>query len=92
MKKHRPFALALLAVFAAEAATARGGMVVVSYVIDETGAVRVPIAERAIDPAATEAALALVREWRYEAPTVDGAPVLAEAREAVIFEPREAAP
>lgn len=65
-----------------------GGMVVVSYVVDEMGAVRVPIAERAADEALIEPALALVREWRYEPPTEGGAPVLVEARETVIFRPR----
>lgn len=68
-------------------AVAGGGTVVVSYVVDETGAVRVPIAERAADPAAIDAALALLREWRYEPPTAAGAPVLVEARETVIFKP-----
>lgn len=64
------------------------GMVVVSYVVDEAGAVRVPVAERAADAALIDVALALVREWRYEPPTADGAPVLVEARETVIFQPR----
>lgn len=63
------------------------GSVVVSYVVDEDGAVRVPIAERGTEPALMDAAVALVAGWRYEPPTSGGQPVLVEVRETVIFHP-----
>jgi len=64
------------------------GSVVVSYVVDESGAVRVPIAERGTEPALMDAAVALVAGWRFEPPARDGEPVLVEVRETVIFHPR----
>lgn len=64
------------------------GSVIVSYVVDESGAVRVPIAERGTEPALMDAAVALVAGWRYEPPTQGGQPVLVEVRETVIFHPR----
>jgi TonB family protein len=67
---------------------ASGGSVLVSYVVDETGVVRVPIAERAEDPTLIDAAVALVAGWRYAPPTQGGEPVLVEARETVLFRPR----
>jgi hypothetical protein len=68
---------------------ASGGSVLVSYVVDETGAVRVPIAERAEDQTLIDAAVALVGGWRYAPPTQEGQPVLVEARETVYFRPRD---
>jgi len=64
------------------------GSVVVSYVVDEGGAVRVPMAERGTEPALMDAAVALVAGWRFEPPTRAGQPVLVEVRETVIFHPR----
>lgn len=64
------------------------GSVVVSYVVDESGAVRVPIAEHGTDRALMAAAVALVAGWHYEPPTQHGQPVLVEVRETVIFNPR----
>jgi len=64
------------------------GSVVVSYVVDEGGAVRVPIAERGTEPALMDAAVALVAGRRFEPPTQGGQPVLVEVRETVIFHPR----
>ncbi len=64
------------------------GTVIVSFVIDETGRVRVPIAERAEDPALIAAALAVVGDWRYEPPTDGGEPVLVEERNTLTFRPR----
>lgn len=66
-----------------------GGSVLVSYVVDEAGAVRVPIAERGEDPTLIDAALALVSGWRYAPPTHGGEPVLVEARETLFFRPRD---
>jgi TonB family protein len=65
-----------------------GGSVLVSYVVDETGAVRVPIAQGATDEALIDAALALVGGWRYAPPTENGEPVLVETRATVSFAPR----
>ena len=59
-----------------------------SYVVDETGGVRVPIAERGEDQALIRAALAVVGGWRYVPPTQDGEPVLVEARKTLTFRPR----
>jgi hypothetical protein len=67
---------------------ASGGSVLVSYVVDETGAVRVPIAERGEDQTLMDAAVALVGGWRYAPPMQDGQPVLVEARETLFFQPR----
>ena len=64
------------------------GSVVVSYVVDESGAVRVPIAERGTEPALMDAAVALVAGWRFEPPTRDAKPVLVEVRETVIVQPQ----
>ena len=49
---------------------------------------RVPIAERAEDPALIAAALAVVGDWRYEPPTDGGEPVLVEERNTLTFRPR----
>jgi TonB family protein len=64
------------------------GTVIVSFVVDETGKVRVPIAERTEERALIEAALAVVSGWRYEPPTVGGKPVLVEERNTLTFRPR----
>ena len=66
-----------------------GGRAVVSFVIDETGTVRVPFVETADDPVLAEAALAMVAGWSYEPPTDEGRPVLVEERNTLIFRPRE---
>jgi TonB family protein len=63
------------------------GTVVVSFVIDETGKVRVPIAERTEEPALIDAALGVVGGWRYEPPTHGGEPVLVEERNTLTFRP-----
>jgi hypothetical protein len=65
-----------------------GGSVLVSFVVDETGAVRVPIAEQATDDRLVDAAIELIGGWRYEPPTDDGQPVLVETRASVSFGPR----
>ena len=49
---------------------------------------RVPIAEKAEDPALIAAALAVVGDWRYEPPTDGGEPVLVEERNTLTFRPR----
>lgn len=65
----------------------RNGKATVSYVIDESGNVRVPFIVAADDPSLGEAALALVESWRYEPPTRDGLPILVEERKTFTFRP-----
>lgn len=62
--------------------------VIVSFVVDETGGVRVPLAENTEDPALIAAALEVVRGWRYEPPLRGGKPVLVEERARLTFFPR----
>jgi len=66
-----------------------GGRAVVSFVIDETGRVRVPMVESTDAPELTDAALAVVTGWSYEPPTYEGRPVLVEERNVLTFRPRE---
>ena len=61
--------------------------VIVSFVVDETGGVRVPLAENIEDPGLIAAALAVVRGWRYEPPLRSGKPVLVEERTRLTFYP-----
>jgi TonB family protein len=70
------------------AAITESGVVIVSFVVDETGAVRVPVAERTESPALIAAALALVGGWRFEPPTHGGRPVLVVERNTLTFRPR----
>lgn len=53
-------------------AEAPRGFAVVSYVIDTTGAVRVPAVIDSSDARFGEEALKAVRQWRFTAPTQDG--------------------
>lgn len=69
-------------------ALTESGVVIVSFVVDEEGGVRVPVAERTEDPLFMQAALALVGGWRFEPPTLDGKPVLVEERNTLTFRPR----
>ena len=70
-------------------AAARGGptagTVVVKYFVDTTGRVRLPTVVSATDPAFGAAALAAIRQWRYEAPRIDGRPVIALERHSFQF-------
>jgi TonB family protein len=63
------------------------GSATVSFVIDETGAVRVPIVESADSPELTSAALDVVARWRFDPPRKDGQPVLLERRHSLTFGP-----
>ena len=63
------------------------GAVIVSFVVDETGSVRVALAENTEDRALIAAALAVVRGWRYEPPVRGGKPVLVEERARLTFVP-----
>jgi TonB family protein len=59
----------------------------VSFVIDETGRVRVPIVESADSPELTRAALDVVARWHFDPPQQDGQPVLSERRHVLTFGP-----
>ncbi len=63
------------------------GRAIVSFVVDETGGVRLPAVEAADAPELAEPALAVVARWSYEPPTKDGKPVLVEERTALTFQP-----
>ncbi|HZF30960.1 MAG TPA: TonB family protein [Gammaproteobacteria bacterium] len=66
-----------------------GGGATLSFVVDETGRVRVPAVVAAADPALGAAALAMLAGWRYEPPLHGGKPALVEQRDTFTFEPRE---
>ena len=86
--------LARLPVPPSDAATAlartlaAAGNIAVSYVIDETGKVRVPIVEWTDDVALNALALAVVNGWRYEPPRDADEPVLVEARVTLNLKPQ----
>jgi TonB family protein len=61
------------------------GTVVVKYFVDPQGKVRLPVVVSASDPAFGAAALAAIREWRYEPPRIDGRPVVALERHSFHF-------
>jgi TonB family protein len=65
------------------------GRAIVSFVVDETGNVRLPTVENAGTSELAEAALAVVARWSYEPPVKDGRPVLAEERTSLTFQPIE---
>jgi len=69
-----------------------GGHATLSFVVDETGTVRVPAVVAAEDPSLGAAALALVESWRYEPPIAGGKPALVEQRSTFTFPPRPAQP
>jgi TonB family protein len=77
----------------AEAAALRaalivGGHATLSFVVDETGRVRVPAVVAADDPALAAAALAMLADWRFEPPLHGGKPALVEQRNTFTFTPR----
>jgi hypothetical protein len=59
----------------------------VSFVIDETGKVRVPIVETADSPELTAIALDVVARWLFDPPRQAGQPVLIERRHLLTFGP-----
>jgi TonB family protein len=66
---------------------APAGAAEVSFVIDETGRVRVPAVTASTDPALGAAALATVKQWRFVPPRHDGVPVLVEVVRSFTFAP-----
>jgi TonB family protein len=73
---------------ASVAALEHGGRATVSFVVDETGRVRVPTLVAADDPALGAAALAMLASWRYGPPLHRGKPALVEQRSTFTFPPR----
>jgi TonB family protein len=62
------------------------GKVVVHFYIDETGAVRMPAAERdGAHPYLMETAVEAVRGWKFEPPTSNGSPTLIVAEQEFDF-------
>jgi len=58
-------------------AAGRDGIALVKFFVDATGRARVPIVIDATTPELGEAALAAVRQWRFDPPQIDGKPVIA---------------
>ena len=61
------------------------GTGVVKYFVDPTGHVRLPTVITASDPEFGEAALAAMKQWRYEPPRIDGKPVVVLERHSFQF-------
>lgn len=57
------------------------GKVQVHFYIDSTGTVRMPAVDANAHPYLAQAAVAAVREWKFEVPTANGKPVLIAARQ-----------
>jgi TonB family protein len=68
------------------AAMGAKGTATVSFVIAEKGRVRVPIVVGARARALGDAALDLVRGWRFDPPSLAGEPVLVEDRKTLSFD------
>src|SRR5687768_9245623 len=56
----------------------------VNFVIDRHGAVRVPVITAAGDPALAQTVLAAVKQWRYSPPLQKGQPVAVEVTRALV--------
>ena len=61
------------------------GTVIVSYVIDTDGRVRVPVVVRATEPQLGRAALDAVKRWRFAPPKDENGPVLVEDSRSFTF-------
>ena len=65
----------------------REGSVVVTFFIDQSGNVRIPIVTEMDSPRALAAsAFMAIREWKFKPPTVRGQPVVVKARQPFHFE------
>jgi TonB family protein len=64
----------------ASASRATEGNADLTFVIDETGAVRVPTVVAASDHAIGLAALTAIKQWKFTPPRRRGEPVLVEVR------------
>lgn len=63
------------------------GRVLLDFYIDETGAVRFPIAREPVDPRLAGLAVQALKGWAFEKPTRGGVPVLARASTSFAFDP-----
>jgi TonB family protein len=63
------------------------GTAVVKYFVDRDGRVRLPLVISATDPEFGKAAVAALREWRFEPPRIDGKPVIVLERHSFQFGP-----
>lgn len=63
----------------------REGKVTVNFYIDEDGRTRMPVAVGSPDEYLAAAAIAAVKEWRFETPRHRGHPVLAHAQQDFVF-------
>jgi TonB family protein len=61
------------------------GTVVLKYFVDTEGRVRLPVVITATAPEFGRAAITALRQWRFEAPRIDGKPVIALERHAFQF-------
>ncbi|HVZ64602.1 MAG TPA: TonB family protein [Lacunisphaera sp.] len=68
-------------------AVAREGSVVVEYLVDADGKVRMPIIDSSDDDAFTNSVLLAITEWRYAVPTHVGRPVIARVKQKFTFAP-----
>ena len=63
------------------------GKIAIDFFIDETGAVRMPAGSASDDDRLSGLAIAALRQWKFEPPTHDGRPVLAQATQVFNFGP-----
>lgn len=68
-------------------AKAKGGQVVVEYLVDAEGKVRMPIIISAEEPAFANSVLLAMTQWRYEVPRHQGLPVITRVRHQFTFTP-----
>ena len=68
-------------------AVAREGSVVVEYLVDANGQVRMPLIISSDDPASTNSVLLSITEWRYAVPRHIGQPVITRVRQKFTFAP-----
>jgi TonB family protein len=70
----------------------RTGNVTVDFYIDESGHTRMPAVVGATDELLAAAAIAAVKDWRFETPRYHGQPTLAHAQQTFVFklEPKNA--
>ncbi len=68
-------------------AKAKGGQVVVEYLVDTEGKVRMPIIISAEEEAFANSVLLAISQWRYEIPRHQGLPVITRVRHQFTFTP-----
>lgn len=69
----------------------RRGSVTIRFFIDETGQTRLPVIISGADDYLAAAAIAAVKDWRFEPPLAQGKPVLACAEQVFVFDPKAVA-